>query len=115
LVIDTCAEGVAILDTRDLESDKKRANDAAYNLARNLLAAQLNVDAGAAHSADVDEAIAEANALLTAIGFDGTGEFLDPKSKGAEATLRQQALAIAAYLDAYNNNLALPPYPGYYP
>jgi hypothetical protein len=91
------------------------ASDACYTLARALLAAQLNVGAGAAHSTDVDEAIAEGNLLLADVNFDGTGACLGSKVKGAQATLRQKALAIAGYLDAYNNNLALPPYPGYYP
>jgi hypothetical protein len=105
LVLTECADAVAILDSRDLDSNKKRAGDAAYTLARALLAAKLNIDAGAAHSPAVDQAILDADALLSSIGFDGTGEFLGPKSKGPDAVLRQQALALAGFLDLYNNNL----------
>jgi uncharacterized repeat protein (TIGR01451 family) len=115
LTITTCEDGVAILDSRDLNTNKKLANDACYTLARALLAAQLNVGAGAAHSGDVDDAIAEGNLLLADVDFDATGACLGPKVKGAQAALRADALAIAGYLDDYNNNLALPPYPGYYP
>ena len=113
LVIETCEDGVSILDSRDLNSGKKNANDAAYNLARSLLAAKANIEAGASFTGDVTAAIAEADALLSSIGFDGTGKYLGPGKQNQE--LREAALAISGYLDDYNNNLALGSYPGYFP
>jgi hypothetical protein len=96
LSIDTCEEGVLILDHRDL-NDKKKASDGAYDLARNLLAAKLNTAAGACPM-DGDW-IAEGDALLIEIGFDGVGNpGLRPKDD-----LYGDALFISKKLDAYNN------------
>ena len=101
-VIDDCETGQLLLDRRDLDDkrNRKRASDAAYNLASHLIAAQANVAAGASVCPEVTQAIADANALLTSIGFEGDGTYLQPKDKSPE---RQLALQIAALLDAYNN------------
>jgi hypothetical protein len=98
LAIATCEDGVSILDRRDLQSGKKRANDAAYGLASHLLAAKLNLAAGAETCQEAVDAVAAGDALLSNIGFDGTGPFLRPKD--AEY---QDALDLAATLDSYNN------------
>jgi hypothetical protein len=99
LVIEDCEDGVNILDRRELAGqNKKKASDAAYNLASHLLAAKLNLAAGAETCPAVVTAVADADALLTDIGFDGTGNFLRPKD--AEYAY---ALELAAILDAYNN------------
>jgi hypothetical protein len=89
---------VSILDQRDLDSGRKRASDAAYTLAMHLLAAKLNLAAGAETCSGVVDAVAAGDALLQSIGFDGTGSYLRPKD--AEY---QTALALAATLDEYNN------------
>jgi hypothetical protein len=94
----TCEEGVSILDQRDISSGKKMASDAAYTLAMHLLAAQLNFAAGAESCQQALDAAVAAENLLVSIGFDGTGKYLRPKN--AEY---QQALELAAKLDAYNN------------
>ncbi|MDH3308224.1 MAG: hypothetical protein OEO77_11985, partial [Acidimicrobiia bacterium] len=101
-VINDCETGRLLLDRRDIEDrrNRKRASDAAYNLASHLIAAQSNVAAQAGVCSEITQAIADANALLSGIGFDGTGQYLGPKDKGPE---RQLALEIAALLDAYNN------------
>jgi hypothetical protein len=52
--------------------------------------------------------IAAGQALLDEINFAGTGDYLGPKVKGALALKRAQALALAATLDQYNNNLLCP-------
>jgi hypothetical protein len=96
--IETCEDGVLILDRRDLNSGRKRANDAAYDLASHLLAAQLNFAAGAETCQAAQDAAAAGEALLISIGFDGTGKFLRPKD-----ALYTEALSLAATLDAYNN------------
>ena len=98
LVIDSCDEGVSILDQRDLGSDRKRASDAAYTLAMHLLAAKLNLAAGAETCPAVVDAVADGDALLSSIGFDGSGQFLRPRD-----TEYQNALDLAGTLDAYNN------------
>jgi hypothetical protein len=98
LYIETCEDGVLILDHRDL-SGKKRASDAAYNLARNLLAAKLNLAAGAETCQEVVDAVAAGDALLSSIGFDGTGKYLRPK----DGQLYQDANDLAYTLDVYNN------------
>ncbi len=97
-----CKTGRLLLDRRDLDGkrNRKRASDAAYNLASHLIAAQANVAAGASVCPEVTQAIADANELLASIGFEGDGQYLGPKSKSPD---RQLALEIAALLDAYNN------------
>jgi plastocyanin len=99
LNVTTCALGVSILDKRDVVTGTKQASDAAYALAAQLLAAKLNISAGAGTCAAANTAIAAGQALLDAINFTGTGTYL--KSASANRTL---ALSIAATLDSYNNN-----------
>jgi hypothetical protein len=94
-----CEDGVNILDQRELDgNNRKRASDAAYTLAMHLLAAKLNLAAGAETCPEVVTAVAAGDALLASIGFDGTGTYLRPKD--AEY---QTALDLAYTLDEYNN------------
>jgi len=104
IFVDTCEEAVAILNKSSLDGTK-RANDAAYGLAAQLLAAELNYQAGAGQCQAATDAIDDGQALLDLINFNATGGYLGPKVKGATLVLRQQALALAATLDDYNNNL----------
>ena len=96
-----CAKAVSILNKSDIVSGKKMASDPAYNMAAQLLAAKLNVVAGAGTCAAATTAITDGSALLTAIGFTGTGKYL-PSMTPAQVA---QANALASTLDAYNNNL----------
>lgn len=96
----TCEDGVNILDQRDLNSGKKRASDAAYTLAMHLMAAQLNLAAGAETCPSVLDVVVEAENLLVSIGFDGTVKYLRPKD-----ALYEDALDLAYILDEYNNGL----------
>ena len=98
--MDTCPEAVAILSKSDL-SGNNRANDAAYNLAAQLLGAQLNVGAGAGICPAATTAIAQAQALLDAANFNGTGEYW--KGGKNAAAQRAIALSLANTLDLYNN------------
>jgi hypothetical protein len=82
----------------------KKAKDAAYELASQLLAAQLNIEAGARTCSSLTEAIQSAQELLFSIGFDGTGGYLGPRSRGIAAQIRQEALNLSTSLDSYNNN-----------
>jgi len=89
LTISTCPDGVKILSALDLASGKNMANDAAYTLARALLAARLNQDAGACvpmgtyGGLTFEEVLDAADNLLTQVGFDGTGGFLGRRSRTA--------------------------------
>ena len=107
LEVDTCEEAVAVLDQRDLNNDnKKRGGDAAYMLARNLLAAYLNYGAGACMHPDVTDAMTEAQALLVGEGFDGTGQYW--KGGKNAAAERAYALYLSNILDEYNNGMYCP-------
>jgi hypothetical protein len=103
LNVNTCAIGVLILNKSDIVSKKKKANDAAYGLAAQLLAAKLSVSAGAGTCAAATNAIAGGQALLDAINFNGTGNYLVKASAN-----RTAALGYASTLDAYNNNNLCP-------
>jgi plastocyanin len=103
LNITTCAVGFDILNKSDIVSHKKKANDAAYGLAAQLLAAKFNVEAGAGTCAAATNAIAGAQALLDLINFTGTGNYLVKASAN-----RTAALGFAATLDSYNNNTLCP-------
>ena len=81
----------------------KAVNDAAYSLAAQLLAAKLNVAAGAGHSSYIDDIIAEAQELLADAGFNGTGGYWKGGKNAAEE--RQEALYLAGILDQYNNGM----------
>ena len=101
-----CEDAVNVLDKRELlGNNKKTANDAAYNLAAQLLAAELNLSAGAETCLAVVDAVNEAQILLAAVGFDGTGKYLRPK----DGQDYQDALDLAATLDDYNNGTLCTP------
>jgi len=106
LEVDTCEEAVAILDMRALNNDKKKGGDAAYMLARNLLAAYLNYGAGACMHPDVTQTMADAQALLDSANFNGTGNHW--KGGKNAAADRATALVYANILDEYNNGMYCP-------
>jgi hypothetical protein len=118
--VGTCEDGILVLDARSLKNLKKAANDAAYQLARNLLAARLNQGAGAcdpvgwtwehddwAEPKTFEQVLTEADQLLAGLedgeGFDGTGDYLAPKNKD-QKDLRAYALFLAGIIDDYNNS-----------
>jgi hypothetical protein len=93
---------VNLLDHRD-KNGRKRANDAAYKLARSLLAYYANVGA---LTTPCPEAVAAADAgaqLLVDIGFTGVGSYLRPNHPRY-----QEAVGLAGTLDEYNNNVLCP-------
>jgi len=93
-VVDTATKGVEVLAAA---SGKYAENQ----LAAQLLAAKLNVAAGASTCTSVNNAIANGDSLLVQIGYTG------PPSRrvGSNHALRTQVLTTAAYLDSYNNGL----------
>jgi hypothetical protein len=104
LNVDTCLEAIAILDKSDIVSGKKMASDPAYNLAAQLLAAKLNITAGAGFCTDATNTIALAQALLDAINFTGTGAY----KASMTPTQITNANNYAGILDSYNNNTLCP-------
>jgi len=105
LVVNTCPIGVAILNKSDIVTGTKMASDPAYNLAAQFLAAKLNYSAGAQQCSAATTAMNQAQTLLVAINFTGTGSYKNSMS----ASQQQLANSLAAILDSYNNNtLACP-------
>ncbi len=94
-----CSPAVSILNKTDIKTGKKMASDPAYNLAAQLLAADLNVVAGAGTCSSAVTAIAAGQALLVKYNFTGTGA---SKMTSADVTL---ANSLATTLDGYNNNI----------
>ena len=99
-----CTQAVRILSKQE-QSGKSKANDAAFELAAQLLAAKLNLAAGGETCTAVQTAVTKGQAMLAndPINFTGSGDYLGPKVKGATLTLRNQALSLATTLDRYNN------------
>jgi uncharacterized repeat protein (TIGR01451 family) len=105
-----CVEARLILDKSDVVSDKKgnykkMSSDAAYELACNLFCAKLNIAAGAEQGTKINNLITAAQLLLSTapVNFTGTGGYLPSTVKGSLATVRTNALKMAADLDLYNN------------
>ena len=95
-----CRKAVAILNKTTTDTGKKVASDPGFNLAAQLLAAKLNVVAGAGVCPAAVNAINSAQSLLAGKGWDGTASSVG-KLKGADATLANN---LASTLDSYNNN-----------
>jgi hypothetical protein len=95
----TCVQGTHLLSREDFNGTN-RANDAAYNLAAQLVAAHLNKAAGVPIPACLETAMNAAEAMLTGLGFDGTGDYLGPRSASGP---RKAAQDLAAQLHRYND------------
>ncbi len=106
LNVDTCPIAVAILDKTDVLTGVKRASDAAYALAAQLLGAKLNVAAGAGTCPAATTAITQAQTLLANASFTGTGQYW--KGGKNAAADRATALSLAGTLDQYNNGTLCP-------
>jgi uncharacterized repeat protein (TIGR01451 family) len=96
-----CWQAVSLLDKSDIATNDKKSSDAAYNLAAQLLAATVNLSAGAETCDAVTDAVDLAQTLLVDIGFNGTGDYL--RSKGRDRAQYNEANELAAILDSYNN------------
>jgi plastocyanin len=94
-----CLKAIRLLDKSTIDTGKKQASDPAFNLAAQLLAAKLNVKAGALTCSSAIAAINDAQTLLVALHFNG---ITHDKLNAAQTT---QANNLATTLDHYNNNL----------
>ena len=93
-----CLKAVRILDKSRIDTGKKQASDPAFNMAAQLLAAKLNVAAGAGQCAASAAAITAGQALLVAVQFDGITHL------NLTAAQRTLANSLGTTLDNYNNN-----------
>jgi hypothetical protein len=93
-----CAKAVRLLDKSRIDNGKKMASDPAFNLAAQLMAAQLNYTAGAGRTTAATSAINLAVRLLGQHEFNGVSH---TSINAANATTMNN---LAKTLDDYNNN-----------
>lgn len=98
LEVITCQQGINLLYGLDLHG-VNRGNDAAYVLAVQLLAAQLNLSVGSEYCPASDQAMSEAQLLLLELDFDGTGGYLGPPLASQEM---DKAKSLTEQLESYN-------------
>jgi hypothetical protein len=95
------AKAVNILNKSTIDGGKKMASDPAFNMAAQLLAARLNVQAAAGVCPAAVNAINDAQSLLVAVGFNGL-------THGTMSTTQvNQAHSLETALDRYNNDNTL--------
>lgn len=75
LQVVTCEQGINLLQGLDLDGNA-RGGDAAYQLAAQLLVAQVNLAVGAEYCPASDQAVAAGQLLLIGLGFNGRGGYL---------------------------------------
>jgi Domain of unknown function (DUF5979) len=97
-VASDCLKAVRLLDKSTIDTGKKMASDPAFNLAAQLVAAQLNFTAGAAKNGTVISAVNQAVTLLGKYKFNGNNH---TTISAADATTMNN---LAKILDDYNNN-----------
>lgn len=105
LQIETCEQGVNLLQTRNLQGVEMK-NDTAYTLAAQLLAAQLNLAVGSEYCPASDQAVSQAQLLLLQLEFDGTGNYLGPP---IASTNTESAKNLTEQLANYNHGLLCVP------
>jgi hypothetical protein len=94
-----CVKAIRILNKSTIDNGTKKSSDPAFNLAAQLLAAKLNVVAGAGTCPPAVTAINTAQSLLNAINFNGITHVTMSTAQ------KNQANSLATTLDRYNNNL----------
>ena len=94
-----CLKGVRLLDKSTIDKGRKMASDPAFGLAAQLLAAKLNIVAGAGSCPAAVTAINDGQTLLAAVHFNGISH---DKLTAVQVT---RANTLASTLDRYNNNL----------
>jgi hypothetical protein len=101
LYVDTCQEAVRILNKSRIDNGKKMASDPAFNMAAQLLAAKLNIQRSAYSDACILATIADGQARLDTLNFNGVTH--SPINNATAAILNE----LATKLDRYNNNLPI--------
>jgi len=72
--VTTCEGGLSLLQGHTVEGNQ--TTDPVYGLASALLAAELNLNAGAETCPIAEEAVVGGHLVLSQIGFNGTGEYV---------------------------------------
>lgn len=98
LTIETCQQAVNLLLLRNLAGED-RTTDAAFQLASQLVTAQLNLAAGAAICPAVEGLVIAAQAVLAGAGFDSRSSI---GGLGAGSSQRQAADKLTGQLQTYN-------------
>jgi len=89
----TCEQGLALLEAHS--TDGKGGSGAVYELASQLLAAELNLNLGAESCPIAEEAAVGGHIILSDVGFDGRGEYDDSLSDElAETVVRFTELLV---------------------
>ena len=96
--VQNCNQAVSLLDKSRIDNGRKSASDPAFNLAAQLVAAQLNYAADAGKTPAATTAINEAVILLGSVNFNGSTHGTISKEVAAQMN------ALAKILDDYNNN-----------
>jgi uncharacterized cupredoxin-like copper-binding protein len=94
----SCPAAVAVLSKRTISTGKSMSSDPAFNMAAQLLGADLNVQAGAGACPALVTAINSAQSLLAAILFDGNTHLVMTSEQ------KTQANSLQTQLNSYNNN-----------
>ena len=98
LTIDSCQLAINLLQAQD-STGVDHSADTAYNLAAQLLAAQLNLAASAEYCPAVDEAVRAGQLLLIQQGFDASGGYFSVVENNQD---RQAADFLVEQLVEYN-------------
>ncbi|MCB0212487.1 MAG: right-handed parallel beta-helix repeat-containing protein [Anaerolineae bacterium] len=94
-----CSPAVNLLNKMTIDGKTKKANDPLFNMAAQLVGAQLNYFAGADPNGTTTSNIQRGVLLLGQYGFNGLN--YSPKLSSADAST---ATCLAEQLDNYNNN-----------
>jgi hypothetical protein len=96
--VENCEQGLNLLKSRNLCGIEMKL-DAAYTLAAQLLAAQLNLATGSEYCPAFDEAVNQAQLLLLKLKFDATGSYLGPPLMNEDL---ETARVLEEQLTSYN-------------
>lgn len=99
LQVETCQQGVNLLQGQDLQGND-RQNDPAYTLAAELMTAQLNLAVGSEDCTAANQAVQATQLLLLSLSFNGTQGYLGPPVANQD---RETALFLADQLAMYNS------------
>ena len=98
LQVETCEQGANLLTAHNLQGGEMKS-DAAYTLAAQLLASQLNLATGSEYCPASDQAVNQAQLLLLKLHFDATGSYLGPPKLNQDL---ETARTLEEQLTSYN-------------
>ena len=99
-----CQMTVNLLDKSTALTNKKKSSDAVFNMVAQLVAARLNIVAGAASCPNLNDIINNAQTFLVAHNFNGES-YTPANLSNAQADYLN---TLATLLDVYNNTSACP-------